>query len=175
MQKEQTSPLKNRWPNPTISGLFQSSCLNGCFWKFWGCFFLNFQKSLISEWLLLRFTLSFSWVFCEQKQPPNVFCKKVPLNNFAIFTGKHLCSNLFLIKLQAFKSLVRVSNICVFLWILQKHPFWETSANWCCCIKVSYLCFITVMLHVILFNYYTERHSICNIIFSLIFRFFIIS
>ena len=43
-------------------------------------------------------------VFYQQKQPPEVFCKKVALKNFAIFTGKHLCWNLFLIKLQAFRS-----------------------------------------------------------------------
>ena len=32
---------------------------------------------------------------------PEVFCKKDVLKNFAIFTGKHLCHSLFLIKLQA--------------------------------------------------------------------------
>ena len=32
---------------------------------------------------------------------PEVFCKKSVLRNFAKFTGKHLCQNLFLIKLQA--------------------------------------------------------------------------
>ena len=30
-----------------------------------------------------------------QKQPPNVFCKKGVLRNFAKFTGKNLCQNLF--------------------------------------------------------------------------------
>ena len=34
---------------------------------------------------------------------PEVFCKKGVLKNFAIFTGKHLCWSLFLIKLQAWK------------------------------------------------------------------------
>ena len=29
-----------------------------------------------------------------QKQPPEVFCKKVVLTNFANFTGKHLCWSL---------------------------------------------------------------------------------
>ena len=36
-----------------------------------------------------------------QKQPPELFCKKRYLQNFANFTGKHLCWSLFLIKLQA--------------------------------------------------------------------------
>ena len=33
-----------------------------------------------------------------KKQPPLVFCKKGILRNFANFTGKHLCQNLFLSK-----------------------------------------------------------------------------
>ena len=31
----------------------------------------------------------------NQKQPPEVFCKKGVLRNFAKFTGKHLCQILF--------------------------------------------------------------------------------
>ena len=37
----------------------------------------------------------------SQKQPPEVFCKKGVLENFANFKGKHLCWSLLLIKLQA--------------------------------------------------------------------------
>ena len=37
----------------------------------------------------------------NQNQPPEVFCKKAVLKNFAIFTWKQLCWSLFLIKLQA--------------------------------------------------------------------------
>ena len=52
------------------------------------------------------------------------FFKIDVLKNFAIFTGKHLCWILSLIKLQAFKLLLkRDSNTDVFLWILQN--FWE--------------------------------------------------
>ena len=44
----------------------------------------------------------FSWEIYEflkqQNQPPEVFCKKGVLKNFAIFTGKDLCWSLFLIK-----------------------------------------------------------------------------
>ena len=46
-----------------------------------------------------------SWVL--QKQPSDVFYKKDVLTNFSIFTGKHLCWNLFLNKLtsmQLFKK-----------------------------------------------------------------------
>ena len=33
-----------------------------------------------------------------QRQPPEKFCKKAVLKNFAIFTRRHLCSRLFLIQ-----------------------------------------------------------------------------
>ena len=36
---------------------------------------------------------------------PEVFYKKGVLKNFAKFTGKHLCRNLFLIKLKAFSKI----------------------------------------------------------------------
>ena len=42
-------PPKDWRPNLTTSSLFQSSCLNCCFSKLRGCFFVNFQKSFISE------------------------------------------------------------------------------------------------------------------------------
>ena len=47
------------------------------------------------------FFVSFD-LFWRQKQPPGVFCKKDVLKHFANFTGKHLRSSLFSIKLQAF-------------------------------------------------------------------------
>ena len=63
--------------------------------------------------------------------------KKAVINNFAIFTGKHLCWSFFLIKLQPWRTgtlLKRDSNAGVFLRIL--HNFKEnllrrTSANGC--------------------------------------------
>ena len=39
-----------------------------------------------------------------QKQPHEVSYKKAVLKNITIFTGKHLCWSLFLIKLQAPKA-----------------------------------------------------------------------
>ena len=37
------------------------------------------------------------------KQPPKVFYKKVVLNNFAKFTGKHLCQSLFFHKVAGLR------------------------------------------------------------------------
>ena len=56
-----------------------------------------------------------------EKQSPEVFYKKAGLKNFAIFTGKPLCWNLFLIKLQTFRpaTLLKTdANIGVFPWAL---------------------------------------------------------
>ena len=38
-----------------------------------------------------------------QKQPPEVFCKKSVLINFAKFTGKHLCQSIFFNKVSALR------------------------------------------------------------------------
>ena len=48
-----------------------------------------------------------NWFAEQQKQPLELFYKKTVIKNFGIFTGKHLCWSLFLIKLQAFKPLLR--------------------------------------------------------------------
>ena len=42
-----------------------------------------------------------------QKQPPELFCKKSVLKNFAKFTGKHLCQSLFLNKVAG----LRLANL----------------------------------------------------------------
>ena len=54
----------------------------------------------------------------KQKQPLEVFFKKVVLKHFANFTGKHLCWDLFFTKLQALSPatlLKKDSNTGVFL------------------------------------------------------------
>ena len=59
------------------------------------------------------------------------FIKKAVLKNFAIFSWKHLCWSLILIKLQGFSSATlskRDSNTGVFLWLLRnfkEHLFEE--------------------------------------------------
>ena len=58
-------------------------------------------------------------LFWQQKQPPEVFCKKGVLKNVANFTGKHLHWSLYIIKLQ-----VILKNICewLLLWRTQLIP-----------------------------------------------------
>ena len=51
------------------------------------------------EYLVVSFDL-----FWQQKQPPEVFCKKVALKNFTNFTVKHLCWSLFFNKVVAILS-----------------------------------------------------------------------
>ena len=72
-----------------------------------------------------------------QKQPfPDVLQNDV-LKTFAIFTRKHLCQGLFLIKLQAFKPvnlLKRDSNTSVFLQLLRnflEHLFLQNTSGGC--------------------------------------------
>ena len=57
-----------------------------------------------------------------QKQPLELFCKNGVFGNFANFTGKHLCWNLFLMQLQAFRPvslLKRDSYTDFFQWNLR--------------------------------------------------------
>ena len=64
----------------------------------------NFWEKLY--WKMIFFTVIFS-KFCKKSRSSHQRCsiKKAVLNNFAVFTGKHLCRSLFLIKLQALKRL----------------------------------------------------------------------
>ena len=58
--------------------------------------------------------------------------KKAVLNNFAIFTGKHLCWSLFLIKLHQTSVLFRNSRpevLCKTGGVLQKKLFIKISRN----------------------------------------------
>ena len=61
----------------------------------------------------------FTTIFYKmQKQPPEMFCKKVVLKNFAKFTGKNLCQSLFFNKgadLRPETLLKEVSGTGVFL------------------------------------------------------------
>ena len=66
----------------------------------------------------------------------------VVLQNFANFTGKHLCWSLFFKKLQAFRPatlLKRDSYTGVFLWNLrnsEEHLFWK-QLNDCFCVLIT--------------------------------------
>ena len=58
---------------------------------------------VISEWLVLRFTISFSYFLINRISCHRYSVKKAVYKNFAIFTGKHLRWCLFLIKLLAWR------------------------------------------------------------------------
>ena len=80
-----------------------------------------------------------SWFSCSLhcscwKKPPEAFYKKkLFLKLFAIFTGKHLCWSLFLIKLQVSRPALikRDSNTGAFLWISKKFLRTPTFKNIC--------------------------------------------
>ena len=56
--------------------------------------FIPFKSHLNSKQGSLIFLLFGSWSLVRSSHP-EVFCKKDVLRNFAKFTGKHLCQNLF--------------------------------------------------------------------------------
>ena len=58
--------------------------------------------------------------FSDQRQKPEVFYKKVVHKNFAIFTGKHLCWSLFLIKLHPFFYRTPPADDCEWGYYLKK-------------------------------------------------------
>ena len=72
-----------------------------------------------------------------EKQPPEVFYKKAVLSNFAIFTGKHLCRSLLLIKLLKRDSIKkRLQQKCLpvnIVKFLRTPILKKTLANDCFC------------------------------------------
>ena len=72
-----------------------------------------------------NFLVSFSKL---QKQPPKCSVKKIVFENFARFTGKHLCWGLLLIKLQAWKPAT----------LLKKNPARVPSCEYCKICKNNY-------------------------------------
>ena len=118
-----------------------------CFFQTYATSIFHFFEKLFyyydcKLWNIYKNTCAFIFLLWNQKQPPEVFYQKVVLKNFATFTGKHLCWNLFLIKLQAFRPDSKKDfNTGVFLWILrnfEEHLFWRTSANGCFRWRVHY-------------------------------------
>ena len=70
-------------------------------------------------------TRSFQLCFCYfQKQPLAAFSKKDVFKHFENFTGKHLCLNLFLIKLQVATTFLLNHPFCSHL------PIFFLSGSW---------------------------------------------
>ena len=102
------------------------------------------MKNFIKEQKTLFLIKSSHWM-CSIKQ--------AVLKNFTIFTGKHLCWSLFLIKLQAWgpekacNFVKKTPAQGFFLWILQnfhEHLFWKTSVNGCFSLFHIYQCIFTL-------------------------------
>ena len=75
----------------------------------------------ILTYLTILWTLDIIYRVKVRNSRSQVFFRIGVLKNFAIFTGRHLCWSLFLMKSQAFRPaslLNRDFNIGVFLWIL---------------------------------------------------------
>ena len=63
------------------------------------------------EHILQDFLLLFNMFIFQQKQPPELFCKKGVLKNFGKFAGKQLCWSLFLNKVAGLKNTVFTDHL----------------------------------------------------------------
>ena len=112
MYSDYSSQQRNKF---VYGKMFFPNLYNNSHFPFFEKIFYYYECKLPN---IYKNTCAFIFLWWNQKQP-SVFYKKAVIKNFAIFTGKHLCWSLFLIKLQAFRpDSKRDSNICIFLWIL---------------------------------------------------------
>ena len=87
------------------------------------CWKVHHLKCLPGFWPCLWFLVLFVELWTNRNSRSQMFFEIGVLKNSAIFTGKHLCWSLFLMKLRAFMSatlLKRDFNTGVFHWILRK-------------------------------------------------------
>ena len=95
----------------------------------------EFAGGLMSFVLFNRCRLTFNNTV-DRSSRWQMYFKIGVLKNFAIFTGKHLCWSIFLIKLLAWNSATlfkRDSNTVFFLWILRnfyKQHFFMEHLRW---------------------------------------------
>ena len=87
-----------------------------------------------------------------QRQPPDMFCKKGVLNNFTLFTGKHVCWRLqhvcFTGNIANFLKTPILKNICERLLLLPK--------PWLYCFLALYSFPLTKHSH---FSIFTTLHA----------------
>ena len=88
------------------------------------------------------FPVKFTSFLKQEKVPPEVFCKKGALKNFAIFTGKHLCWSLLKRDPNTCFPVNIFKNSCHCKQLLPKQLFQRTLVRSCYCtgsfIKVRY-------------------------------------
>ena len=91
------------------------------------CFLLLCFEQVLKETIGNGLRKGNTQSICFRSSHQSCSIKKAVLKNFAIFTGKHLCWSLFLVRPATL--LKRDYNLGVFLWILwnfKEHPFWKT-------------------------------------------------
>ena len=73
--------------------------------RLWNIFNISYFFKMLAKANKIKLSEEFM-VMWREEQPPEVFCKKSVLRNFAKFAGKHFCDRVsFLIKLQALRNL----------------------------------------------------------------------
>ena len=87
---------------------------------------MSLREIFVRKLRKLRLLRTWRSMFSDiQQEPPEMFYKKSVFQNFAIFTGKHLCWSLFLIKLQVcfIKKTPAQVIFCEYCEILKKIYF----------------------------------------------------
>ena len=83
---------------------------------------------LQADLIVSRFLSDIGVPYKSQKQPPEVIYKKAVFKNFAIFTVKHLCWSLFLIKYQI--GIVDDSSWQEYVIMLPDSSTWKERLKW---------------------------------------------
>ena len=83
---------------------------------------ISYSKVIFFKTYFFSISISYMQILYDQKQPPEVFYKKVVLRSFTKFTGKHLCQSLFLNKVAGLEA----SELNTFF----TEHLWTTTSVW---------------------------------------------
>ena len=96
----------------------------------------SFSRTITSYLISLHngcFPVKFTSFLKQEKVPPELFCKKGALKNFAIFTGKHLCWSLLKRDPNTCFPVNIFKNSCHCKQLLLKQLFQRTLVRSCYC------------------------------------------
>ena len=71
---------------------------------------ISYSKVFFFKTYFFSISISYMQILYDQKQPPEVFYKKVVLRRFTKFTGKHLCQRCFPVNFVKFLRTLFLQN-----------------------------------------------------------------
>ena len=116
--------MRKKLQKRQLTDILQNRCLANFTGKYlcWSLFLIKLQIWRFANLLRRDSKTGVMRKKLQKQSSTDIFFKKGFLKNFANFTGKYLCRNLFLIKLQVWRHatlLRRDFNTGVFLWYLR--------------------------------------------------------